>query len=158
MLDKCIAYRVFVASPEDCDGDSGAVYSAVLEWNATGTFDLRRVMIPKRWARQGIPMAGGDPQELINENLLSNCDLLIALFRNRLGGRGTEREIRYFMEKGKGRHVMLFVHHNDENREPELRSFLDEFKNIALFRPYFEGRDLADQVASALSYLSLIHI
>jgi hypothetical protein len=111
---------------------------------------LRRAMIPVRWTHQGVPMAGANPQDIINEELLSNSDLLVAIFKDRLGGRGTEREVRYFMENGKGRRVMLFVHHDETNRDPALRDFLNEIRVTALYRSYIEQADLLEHLAVAL--------
>jgi hypothetical protein len=80
-------------------------------------------------------MGGGDPQDLVNEELLANSDIQVAIFKGRLGGtRGTKREVRYFMENGKARRVMLFVNRDDTLRDGALRSFIDEMKGAAYVR------------------------
>jgi hypothetical protein len=150
MLRDCIAYRVFIASPDDCDAESEAAYHSVFEWNARYTLTTRRAMIPTRWTHQMIPMAGGDPQDLINEELLAGSDLLVAILKGQLGTRGTEREVRYFMENGKARRVMLFVHKDETLRDAALRSFVNEMKDAAVYQAYIGETDLLDHLEAAL--------
>lgn len=150
-LRDCVAYKVFIASPGDCSAESEAAYRRVLEWNARHTPTMRRVMIPVRWTHQMIPVAGGDPQDLINEQLLADSDLLVAIFKGQLGStRGTEREVRYFMEHGKARRVMLFVR-DDVLRDPQLGGFLLEMRdNAAFIQEYIAEQDLLEHLEEAL--------
>lgn len=97
-------------------------------------------------------MAGKDPQLLINEELLEHCDLLVGIFKGELGAtRGAEREVRYFIDRGRARRVMLFVHRDDSLRDPELRGFVDEMKTIAFLQFYESEQELQERLEEALA-------
>lgn len=98
-----------------------------------------------------IPMGGKDPQDLINEELLNQSDILIAIFKGQLGStRGTEREVRYFIELGHARRLMLFFHRDESLREPDLRDFIDEIKKSIFYKRYEAESELAIRVRDAL--------
>jgi hypothetical protein len=103
-------YEVFIASPSDCAIERDLLSRAILEWNTEHTLNTRAVMLPVRWEADAVPMGGQEPQQLINTQLLSRCDLLIGVFRLQLGRtRGTVREIDYFVDNGRARRVMVYT-------------------------------------------------
>jgi hypothetical protein len=100
-------YRVLIASPSDLTDERRAAVEAVHEWNAEHAADSNVVLHPEMWETHALPVAGVRPQEAINEQLVKDADILVAMFWNRLGTDtgvalpGTVEEIEQFVEAGK---------------------------------------------------------
>ena len=68
---------------------------------------MEKVLLPVRWETHSVPEIGQHPQDYINENVLADCDILIAIFWSRLGTptkrekSGSVEEIRRHVEKRK---------------------------------------------------------
>jgi hypothetical protein len=77
-------YRVMIASPSDLKDERRAVRSAIYDWNDLHAARQSAVLLPVMWETHVSPMLGHRPQALINE-LVKQCDILVALFWWRLG-------------------------------------------------------------------------
>jgi hypothetical protein len=151
MLKDCIAYQVFIASPDECDLESEAVYEAILKWNATSTLRTQRILIPVRWTRNMYAMGGADPQDLINEELLRQCDILVGVFKTQLGKmRGAEREVRFFVNNDRSQRVMLFVHRDKALKEDALSSFVQEMNESMFIWRFADARELTNRLTNDL--------
>lgn len=71
------------------------------------SIDRSTIVEPVLWETHSRPAFGDRPQELLNQQLVKNCDLLIGAFWTRLGtptGKaesGTAEEIEQFRSEGK---------------------------------------------------------
>ena len=72
--------RVMIASPSDVSKEKQVIRNVLHEWNSIHSQDERIVLMPIGWDTDSSPEVGDRPQELINRQLLRNCDLLIAGF------------------------------------------------------------------------------
>src|SRR5437773_1105640 len=54
-------------------------------WNEMYSADLNIMLLPVSWETHMAPQLGGRPQEMINKELVDNCDALVGMFWARLG-------------------------------------------------------------------------
>lgn len=100
-------FRALVASPSDCVHERKIIPEVIAAWNAVHSFNLAAIIEPVLWETHSRPGMGSRPQEVINRQLVTNCDLIIGAFWTRLGTptgvaeSGTAEEIEDFREKGK---------------------------------------------------------
>ena len=128
-------FRVLIASPSDVIAEREIAVRAIQEWNALNSFERNLVLLPVRWETHSAPDYGKRPQEVINRQLVDNCDMLIGIFWTRIGSQtgvsesGTIEEIERVAESG--RPVMLYfsqVSQDPDEIDLEQLSKLREFK------------------------------
>ena len=101
------AVNVMMASPGDVSRERRLARDVIEEWNAIHAQDRRVVLMPVGWETHSSPEMGDRAQAIINRQVLSNCDLLIAVFWTRLGTptgaapSGTVEEIAEHLAAGK---------------------------------------------------------
>jgi hypothetical protein len=89
-----------------------AATDAIDEWNALHATAERVVLLPVRWETHAMPETGIRPQDAINRQLVSECDILLGLFWTKLGTNtgvaesGTVEEVDEFV--GSNRPAMLY--------------------------------------------------
>ena len=104
---KTTTYRVLIASPGDLAEERLAATEAIHEWNVQHAAAEGVVLLPVKWETHAVPTAGVRPQEAINRQLVSNCDILLGMFWTKLGTStgvaesGTVEEIDQFVAAGK---------------------------------------------------------
>lgn len=100
-------FRVLVASPSDCAHERKIIPEVIAAWNAVHSLSVAAIIEPVLWETHSRPGMGSRPQEVINRQLVANCDLVIGAFWTRLGTptgvaeSGTAEEIEHFREAGK---------------------------------------------------------
>lgn len=137
--------RVMVSSPSDC-GDAQILARTVIDdWNAAHSSEQGLYLAAVGWGSHAAPEMGDRPQEIINKQVLRDCDLLIAVFWTRLGtptgkaSSGTVEEIEEHLNAR--RPVMLYF-----SEAPLPLRLIDEAQHKALreFRASCEARGLID--------------
>lgn len=130
--------RVLIASPSDVHIERNEIESAIFEWNVRFAEELQVVLLPGRWENDVVPAYGeSDPQQIINEQLVSKCDILVGVFWTKLGtpttshASGTLEEINIFIEQGK--EVMLYFVDRDIPRHTNF----DEVKKVDEFKGFY---------------------
>lgn len=78
-------FEIFIASPGDTFEEREIVTKAIHEWNAIHYRKTDAFLHPVKWESHSYPTLDGRPQSIINKKLLSHADLLVALFKWRLG-------------------------------------------------------------------------
>jgi len=107
-----VAFRVLIASPSDMPEERRAATDTIDEWNALHAATEGVVLLPVRWETHAMPETGVRPQDAINRQLVSECDILLGLFWTKLGTNtgvaesGTVEEIDEFV--GSHRPAMLY--------------------------------------------------
>ncbi len=129
-------YKVMIASPSDVDQERHQAREVIHEWNAIYADTRRTVLLPVGWDTHAAPAMGARPQELINERVLKDCDLLVAVFWTRVGSptgkaiSGTVEEIQEHLDAGKP--AMLYFSNapvRPDSVDDEQYKSLQEFKN-----------------------------
>lgn len=114
MAFEAKVYYVMIASPGDVSEERKQIIDLLMEWNRENSERFQIVLLPLRWEEDSAPYMGRTPQETINKQMCDKSDLLIALFKTKLGTpidgyeSGTAEEIEYHREQGKP--VMLYFY------------------------------------------------
>jgi hypothetical protein len=166
--------RVMIASPSDVEQVRQATREIIHEWNDTNAQEQRVVLLPMGWESHSAPRMGDRPQAIINTQLLSHCDLLVAIFWTRLGtatgeaASGTVEEITKHVAAGKTAMVYFSnspiapgeIDHAQYNaviafrKECARQGLFHEFSSLAQFRNDFR-RHLALTVQREYSHDAL---
>ena len=85
MSYQATVYTVMIASPSDVPQERIVIREVLAEWNAVHSANKGAVLLPVSWESHAAPDTGARPQEIINRQLLDDCDLLVAVFWTRLG-------------------------------------------------------------------------
>lgn len=78
-------FNVLIASPSDVPEEREAIARSLHEWNSLNSFETGKVLLPVMWESHSVPVMGGRPQAIINEQVVRDCDMLIGAFWTRLG-------------------------------------------------------------------------
>lgn len=157
MAIKTDTYLVLLVSPSDLSAERQAAAEAIHAWNAEHTAAESVVLLPVMWETHARPQAGMRPQEVINRQLVRQCDMLIGMFWTQVGTTtgvaesGTVEEIEQFVAAEKP--VLLYFSRRriDPNRiDPmqfgRLRRFKDTTYKKALTGSFASIRDLQDRL------------
>lgn len=154
MAYKATIIPVMIASPGDVSEEREAVREVIHDWNDVNASSQGTVLTPVGWETHSSPELGARPQELINERLLKNCDLLIAVFWTRLGSptgeasSGTVEEIEEHIAAGKPAMIYFsskpvapesvdaeqYAAVKEFKRRVKDQGLIDEFDNLDEFR------------------------
>jgi len=160
-------FRVLIASPNDCKEERPAIREAIHAWNATHSWPKAVILEPVMWETHSRPELGGRPQEILNKQIVERCDILVGVFRTRLGthtGRaesGIVEEIGEFCSAGKP--VLLYfasgqvdLERVDESQLGALREYRARIQKEGLFANYKDIADLKEQLQRHLSSLHIL--
>ena len=140
-------YNVMIASPGDVDNERRIVKEIVYEWNAIHSMRRKIILLPVGWETHSFPAMGDKPQEIINSQVLKNCDLLVGIFWTRIGTEtgaypsGTVEEIEEHIKAGKP--VMLYFSNKPAHPDSinslqyeKLISFKESCRERGLYEKY----------------------
>lgn len=138
--------KVMIASPGDVPNERRLVREAIHEWNAVHSQELGIVLLPIGWETHASPAMGARAQDIINKQLLRDCDLLVGIFWTRLGSptgtvaSGTVEEIEEHLKAKKP--AMLYF-----STAPVRPDSIDEAQYRALreFKDSCRARGLIDE-------------
>jgi len=150
-------YRCLLISPGDVDEEREALEKVVNKWNAQVGEGLNARVNLVRWENHAKPEMGDSPQDILNSQIVEDCDLGIAVFWSRLGTpteehpSGSVEEIYQLMEDG----ARVMVYFSDapvpqdkiENSQFErLHEVKEEFMEEGLLFSYDEISELKEMV------------
>jgi hypothetical protein len=101
-----ITYAILIASPSDVIAERDIGSTCARDWNsahASSGIQVRDV----RWELDAIPAIRDRPQAIINDQLVDSADILIGIFKARIGtptgmaASGTIEEIERFVAAGR---------------------------------------------------------
>lgn len=153
MSFRAETYRVLIASPSDLAEERDAAADAVHEWNAQHAAAESIVLLPVRWESHARPEAGVRPQGALNEQIVSDADILIGLFWTKLGTStgvaesGTVEEVDQTVAAGRPTMLYFSSRPIDPNRidlkqHRKLRKFKDDTYKTALTGSFMGIDDL----------------
>ncbi len=128
-------FRILIASPNDVSEERDIAVKTIQEWNDLNSAERQLVLLPLRWETHSAPEYGKRPQEVINRQVVDQCDLLVGVFWTRIGSptgiadSGTLEEIERVANDGKP--VMLYFSKSSKNPDEidiEQLKKLREFK------------------------------
>lgn len=153
--------RVVIVSPSDVGPTREAVVQCIQEWTSEHSYRLGVTLLPIRWETDASPDIGR-PQEVINTQIIDPADIVVAVFRSKVGsptGRedsGTIEEIKRGIDQGK--RVMIYFSRNeadgtnpDADQTEKLKLFKLWCKEKALYFEYDTAEHLVAQLRHHLS-------
>jgi len=78
-------YKVFIASPSDTVKERAAAEKAIHEWNIVNSDNSRIVLLPLLWEKNAAPSMTHNGQGEIDNQLLEHADILVGIFKARVG-------------------------------------------------------------------------
>lgn len=149
MSFKSETYRVLIASPSDLSEERQAATEAVNEWNAQHAAAESVVLLPVKWETHATPQSGVRPQEVINHQLVRECDIIVGMFWTKIGTRtgvaesGTVEEIDQFVAGDKPALLYFSSRPIDPNKIE-----LTQFKKLKTFKAATYEKSLTGRFAS----------
>jgi len=134
-----------IASPGDVQEERNAARDVVYEWNAAHSHSTKIILQPVGWDTHSSPSMGDRPQAIINKQVLSHSDLLVAIFWTRLGTptgqapSGTVEEIDEHLKHGKP----AMVYFSSAPVPPESVE-AEQYKALLEFRKECAARGLVE--------------
>jgi hypothetical protein len=117
------------------------------------------MLLPRRWEKDSVPETGGDGQQVINDQLVDSCDIVIGIFNAKLGGvtpraiSGTVEEIETVDKAGKPVHVFFSdepVARGAEETSIELKKYRKQFQAKGLYYAYNDLNELRSKVDQSI--------
>jgi len=119
MSKNRITYEVLIASPSDLSEERKAARETITDWNSLHSRDMKVNLQPLMFEHDATPEFG-DPQLIINKQLLENADIVVVFFWTNLGTAteraesGTVEEINEAVKAGKD----VMVYFSDRPKPP----------------------------------------
>ncbi|HWA92982.1 MAG TPA: hypothetical protein VG844_00170 [Terracidiphilus sp.] len=143
MAYQATVYRILIASPSDVADERRAIPEIIQQWNRDNSFHLKTVLEAVKWETHCIPEMGDRPQEIVNRQVVRDCDLLVGVFWTKLGSptgkaeSGTVEEIHEFIATGKP--TMLYF-----SKVPAALADVDieQFKRLQSFKSECQSKGL----------------
>ncbi len=136
MAYNSTVFDIMIASPNDVEAESNALQEIIQQWNYTHSRHRNLVLIPRSWKSSSAPeTAGRRPQESINEIILDQSDILVAIFWKKVGtptgefNSGTIEEIEKHVDAGKPTMIYFSSANIPQGHDEEQLKMVKEFKN-----------------------------
>ncbi len=164
MSYNALTVLMLVSAPGDVpDQDMATVKRTVSQWNLSTGRPLKIAVLPVSWSEHAVAEFGQRPQGVLNDQLVDEADMALALFADRLGTptgtaeSGTLEEIDRMVEAGK--HVSVLVNQAPRSligeaavaEKARLESALTEIRSRAIVLTYADQAMLAGHVNNMLS-------
>lgn len=164
MAYPTLALHLLISAPGDVPiQDMAAIRKTISQWNLNFGRVVGLTVLPVSWSEHAVAEFGERPQAILNDQVVEEADLAVALFYDRLGTptgvaeSGTAEEIKVLVEAGKSVAVLV----NAAPRAPlsgpglderqRLNAYLEELRKSALVFEYAHEGDLVGHLNNFLS-------
>ena len=161
MSYSAIVYRVFIASPGDTAKERDLAEKVINQWNTINSKNRKMVLLPLRWENNAAPDMSMNGQDIIDKELLEESDILIGIFKARIGSpttnsiSGTVGEITKHVEAGKLAMLYFFNGSISMNHDSEqlnsVRQLKADFQSKGLTADYKTSGNLVDKLRHQLA-------
>jgi len=162
MSYQTTTYKVLIASPSDVTSEREAIPEIIYRWNSMNSDFYKVSLLPVKWETDTAPEAGESPQEIINRQMVKDCDILIGIFWTRIGTKtkkaesGTVEEITHFIKENKPAMIYFSLEpietdKIDLKQKKRLDEFKTEIKKNALIESYKNIDDLKEKIDRQLT-------
>jgi hypothetical protein len=158
---QAFVLKVLISSPGDTSAEVAAVKESLYGWNGSRAESAQVVLLPRHWKSDAVPRVGDSSgQEVINQELVNDADIVIALFDSRIGQTtaaavsGTAEEIQRAIDAKKNVHVWFsnepIPRDSDLKQLRALQKFRISLEKQGLLGQYDNLADLSAKVRSAV--------
>lgn len=154
--------KVLIASPADVSEERKNIPLIIAKWNRLNAETTKIVLLPVKWETHSAPLLGDRPQGIVNNQVVTTCDMAIGVFGTRLGSptgvseSGTAEEIEWFLDNNKP--VMLYFSSRpidpqklDIVQYTALKEFEKKMQKLGLTGSYTSIEDLGEQLLNQIS-------
>lgn len=167
MAYQSVTALMLVSAPGDVpDEDLATVKRMVSQWNWNTGRPTGVTVVPVSWSEHAVAEFGDRPQQVLNDQLVDDSDMAVALFADRLGTptgvaeSGTMEEIDRLVEAGK--HVSVLVNRGARSlngaaateEKVRLEKALAELRDRAIVLEYADQAALASHLSNMLSMVA----
>jgi hypothetical protein len=137
------AYDLLISCPGDVIEYLDVIKESVESFNRVFGRINNIEIVTKHWSTDSYPQSGDKPQELLNKQLVRDCDAAVALFWTRFGtptdkyASGTEEEIEEMLSAGK----QVFMYFLDVPVNPPQVD-MEQYKKIIDFREKYKDKGI----------------
>lgn len=154
-------FNVMIASPSDVASERTIVREVIYDWNAVHSERENIVLLPVGWESHSSPEMGARPQEIINEQTVDKCDLLVGIFGTRIGSEtgeyasGTIEEIEKHIALGKPAMVYFSKQLGDsdsfdKDQYAKLEALRQDYESRGLYEIYDSDSDFREKFSRQL--------
>lgn len=151
-------FHVLIASPSDVPQERQAIAECLHAWNALHSKETGKVLLPVMWESHSAPSMNDRAQEVINDQLVRSCDMIIGVFWKRLGSptgkakSGTVEEINWFL-KNKKPAMLYFSKARVDPDELDIKQWeeLKAFKQTLLSKGLLEQYESVGELSQKLT-------
>jgi hypothetical protein len=159
---SALVRRLLISCPGDVPAhDLAVVHKAINRWNGIYGTAFSAVIVPISWGTHAAAEFGQPPQDILNKQLVDECDICLALFANRLGTptrvaeSGTAEEIERF---GRGERYVGILQSRRQvdasrielEQAKKLEAYLASMRENALILEYENDDELSQRVDTIL--------
>lgn len=147
MAKNVTQYDLLISCPGDILSEIDIIERVVDQFNQQYSDTLGISIRTRHWSKSSYPQSGANPQELLNQQFVRDCDAAVAVFWTRFGtptdqyGSGSEEEIEIMLEAKK--QVFLYFSEKpivpsdiDTDQYQKVKSFKSKYKTLGLFSSY----------------------
>lgn len=167
MSYEAIVYNVMIASPSDVNDERQTIREAIFDWNYKHSIPTGKVLIPLGWETHSAPLLGEvreeRPQAVINDMVLKHADVLVAIFKTRIGSptgkaaSGTIEEIN--LHHSLGKYVLLYFGKQTgsiSEQDEAVQTYKEACKKKGCICEYSDCRELKEKFYGHLQLLANI--
>lgn len=160
-------YRVLASSPSDAMGEHEVVFDICRQITEEFAPVTGIMLWPTDWVRTAHADSGAEPQQLLNHQLVDECDIVVAFFRGKLGTptqlyeSGTVEEIERALEAGKHVAVYFWEPADPDSSEPgstverdRIEAYRRSLGGRLLYKSYRGLEDLRSRLRFDLTSLA----
>jgi len=140
-------YSILISCPGDVQEELNVIKQVIENFNKTIGEANNVSLAVKHWSTHVYPESGGKPQELINKQMVLDCDAAVAVFWTRFGtptdsyGSGTEEEIELLLREDK----QVFLYFSNKPLPPKemvseqytrVKKFQSEYREKGIYSEY----------------------
>lgn len=157
MAKRILAYRCLLISPGDVDEERDAVTEMIDRWNAQvgAALDARVDLV--RWETHSVPDVSAPAQEVLNRQIVDECDFGVAIFWTRVGtattthASGSIEEIDRLRQRGA--RVLVYISSAPipqerlvDDQYERLKALKERLSNEGLLGTYRDVPDLREKI------------
>lgn len=141
MAKNIIQYDLLISCPGDIQSEISIIKEVVEQFNNLYSDTLGITIRTRHWLKSSYAQSGDKPQEILNNQLVRDCDAAIAIFWTRFGtptdkyGSGSEEEIEIMLKSGK----QVFMYFSEKPIKPSDITLGQYDKVIAFKQRYDKG-------------------
>ncbi len=156
MSYQATVIKVMIASPSDIVEERNIVRDVLYDWNAIHSERQNIVLLPISWETHSSPEMKNHPQDIINKQVLKDCDILVGIFWTRIGTStekyqsGTIEEIEEYLKDNK----LAMLYFSSVSIEPskldskqymEVQKFQQSCQTRGLYQTYTDANDFKEK-------------